>query len=565
LKRAPREWTLPLPTEATSGSAFERVARARGTTPELALAASRSVGEEFEPRLLTDMDRAVELIRGAMARDEMIAIYGDYDADGVTACALLVRAFRGTGRDPLAYIPQRQTEGYGLNRDALIELQRQGASLVITVDCGTTAVEVVRDRPDGLGLIITDHHLPHTEPGNRGVELAPADALVNPQRPDDGYPWKGLAGVGVAYKLVVALEHAGLLPAGTAAAQLPLVALGTVADMMPLQEENRWLVRQGLEAWSEHAPRGLALLARSAGVEGTPSSSNLSFGLAPRINAAGRMEDAFLALRCCLADEEEEAKEASAKLELLNQSRRSVLAQALIGARAAVAHMPDELPAIVLGSAEIIPGVVGLVAGRLAEEYSRPTFVYSQTGQEWRGSARGVAGLNVVEALRRCSDHLLAYGGHLSAGGFSLPPDSAAANAFTAAMMTAARAQLGEREPCRTFKIDAEVNLGECGLKLADELCLLQPCGTGNPAVLLCASGCTVVRTEVLGKTGGHLKVILKDETGSAESISFNRPHLRAHLPAGRKVDALFELEVDCWGGRRKPRLMLRDLRPARH
>jgi single-stranded-DNA-specific exonuclease len=565
LKRAPREWTLPLPTGDVSGSAFERVTRARGTTPELALAASKSVGEEFDPLLLTDMDRAVELVRGAMARDELIAIYGDYDADGVTACALLVRALRAAGREPLAYIPQRQSEGYGLNRDALVGLRRQGASLVITVDCGTTAVDVVRHRPEGLGLIITDHHLPHAEPGDGEIELAPADALVNPQRPDDGYPWKGLAGVGVAYKLVVALERSGLVPKGTAAAQLPLVALGTVADMMPLQEENRWLVRQGLVAWSQHAPRGLALLARSAGVEGTPSSGNLSFGLAPRINAAGRMEDAFLALRCCLADDEDEAKDAAAKLELLNKSRRSTLAQALTGAREAVAQMADELPAIVLGSAEIIPGVVGLVAGRLAEEFSRPAFVYSQTGQEWRGSARGVAGLNVVEALRGCSDHLLAYGGHVSAGGFSLAADVAVADAFAAAMMTAARAQLGDREPCRTFKIDAEVNLGECGLKLADKLCLLQPCGTGNPAVLLCASDCTIVRTELLGKTGRHLKVILKDGTGSAESISFNRPHLRAHLPSGRKVDALFELEVDCWGGRRKPRLMLRDLRPARH
>jgi single-stranded-DNA-specific exonuclease len=541
-----------------------RVTRSRGTTPQLALAASKSAGEEFDPLLLTDMDRAVELIRSAMARDELIAIYGDYDADGVTASALLVRAFRAAGREPLAYIPQRQSEGYGLNRDALVELRRQGASLVITVDCGTTAVDVVRDRPDGLRLIITDHHLPHAGPGEGGVELAPADALVNPQRPDDVYPWKGLAGVGVAYKLAVALEVSGLLPPGTAAAQLPLVALGTVADMMPLQGENRWLVRQGLAAWPLHAPLGLALLARSAGVEGTPSSGSLGFGLAPRINAAGRMEDASLALRCCLAEAEAEAKESAAKLELLNQNRRSALALALTRARDAVSQMPEDLPAIVLGSAEVTAGVVGLVAGRLAEEYSRPTFVYSQTGDEWRGSARGVAGLNVVEALRQCGDHLLAYGGHLSAGGFSLRPDAEAAAAFAAAMMAAAKAQLGERQPCRTFQIDAEVSLGECGLPLAEELCLLQPCGTGNPAVLLCASGCAIVRTEALGKSGGHLKVILKDETGSAESISFNRPHLRAHLPAGRKIDALFELEVDCWGGRRKPRLMLRDLRPAR-
>lgn len=313
MKRALREWTLPEPQGDGAESAFARVTRSRGTTPELALAASEAAGEEFDPLLLADMARAVELVRVALEQDELIAIYGDYDADGVTACALLVRAFRAAGREPLAYIPQRESEGYGLNSEALVELRRQGASLVITVDCGTTAVEVVKERPEGLKLIITDHHLPHAEVGTGRVELAPADALVNPQRPDDRYPFKGLAGVGVAYKLVRALEAVALVPEGTAAAQLPLVALGTVADMMPLQDENRWLVRQGLRAWPDQAPLGLALLAKSAGVDGTPTSGNLGFGLAPRINAAGRMDDAWLALRCCLADDPGEAKEAAAR------------------------------------------------------------------------------------------------------------------------------------------------------------------------------------------------------------------------------------------------------------
>ena len=564
MKRALREWTLPEPQGDGAESAFARVTRSRGTTPELARAASEAAGEEFDPLRLADMARAVELVRVALEQDELIAIYGDYDADGVTACALLVRAFRAAGREPLAYIPQRESEGYGLNSEALVELRRQGASLVITVDCGTTAVEVVKGRPEGLKLIITDHHLPHAEVGTGRVELAPADALVNPQRPDDRYPFKGLAGVGVAYKLVRALEAVALVPEGTAAAQLPLVALGTVADMMPLQDENRWLVRQGLRAWPDQAPLGLALLAQSAGVDGHPTSGNLGFGLAPRINAAGRMDDAWLALRCCLADDPGEAKEVAARLESLNQTRRSSLALALTSARGTVEEMPDELPAIVLGSSEISPGVVGLVAGRLAEEYGRPAFVYSRTGDQWRGSARGVPGLNVVEALRQCADHLLSYGGHLSAGGFSLAPEEAAVAGFEPTLAAAVREQLGARQPLRAFRVDAEVHLRECGLELGDELLLLQPYGTGNPAVLLCASGCTVVRTESLGKTGGHLKVILSDTTGSAEAISFNRPHLRAHLPEGRKVDALFELEVDCWRGRRKPRLLLRDLRPAR-
>ena len=556
---------MPDPEGDRHESAFDRVTRARGGSAELARAAAQAEGEEFSPLLLTDMDRAVELVRLALQGDELIAIYGDYDADGVTACALLVRALRAAGHEPLAYIPQRASEGYGLNSEALVELRRQGASLVITVDCGTTAVAVVRERPEGLKLIITDHHLPHAEAGTEGVELAPADALVNPQRPDDQYPFKGLAGVGVAYKLVRALEAANLVPEGTSEAQLPLVALGTVADMMPLQDENRWLVRQGLRAWPEQAPAGLAQLAKVAGVDGPPTSGNLGFGLAPRINAAGRMDDAGLALRCCLADDPEEAKEAVAKLESLNQTRRSSLALALTLAKALVEEMSNELPVIVLGSPEIIPGVVGLVAGRLAEEYGRPAFVYSQTGDPWRGSARGVPGLNVVEALRQCSGHLLSYGGHLSAGGFSLAPQEEEAAAFEAGLADAVREQLGDRQPLRAFRVDTEVGLRECDLGLAEELLLLQPCGIGNPAVLLCASDLTVVRTEPLGKGGGHLKVILSDATGSAEAISFSRPHLQAHLPPGRQIDALFELEVDSWRGRRKPRLLLRDLRPARH
>jgi single-stranded-DNA-specific exonuclease len=564
LKRAPREWTLPSPDGLADGSPFDRITRSRGSTSDQVRGAFQAPGEEFDPLLLAGMERAVELVRESLANEELIAIYGDYDADGVTACALLVRALRGAGRESLAYIPQRQSEGYGLNGEALVELQRQGASLVISVDCGTTAVEVVRNRPPGLRLIVTDHHLPHQEPGADGAELAPADALVNPQRPDDTYPFKGLAGVGVAYKLVCALETAEILPQGSAAAQLPLVALGTVADMMPLQGENRWLVRQGLKAWAEHAPQGLVELARVAGVDGDLTSGSLGFSLAPRINAAGRMDDAWLALRCCLADDPQEAAEAAAKLEALNQARRSSLNQALTLARRAVDQMPDELPVIVLGSAQIIPGVVGLVAGRLAEEFGRPAFVYSQTGDQWRGSARGVAGLNVVDALRQCSDDLLSYGGHVSAGGFSLSPDPVGAAAFADRLSRAVQGQLGDRAPLRSFRVDAEVGLRDCGLALAEELLLLQPCGTGNPAVLLCASGLTVVRTEALGRSGAHLKVVLSDGSGTAEAISFNRPHLRTHLPSGRKVDALFELEVDSWRGRRKPRLLLRDLRPAR-
>ncbi|EQD74336.1 single-stranded-DNA-specific exonuclease RecJ, partial [mine drainage metagenome] len=241
-------------------------------------------------------------------------------------------------------IPNRESEGYGLNLQALEELSARGAGLVITVDCGTTALEVAAARPAGMRLLITDHHLPHALPDGQGFELAGADALVNPQRPGDGYPFKGLAGVGVAYKLVQALEAARLMPLGTSAQQLPLVALGTVADMMPLLGENRSLVRQGLARWVEAAPLGLLALARRAGIEGNPSASDLGFSLGPRINAAGRMEDAKLALDCCLAASPAEAARAAAGLEGLNQSRRRSLADALERARPMVERLPTRPP-----------------------------------------------------------------------------------------------------------------------------------------------------------------------------------------------------------------------------
>ncbi|MHB1525705.1 MAG: single-stranded-DNA-specific exonuclease RecJ [Candidatus Dormibacteria bacterium] len=561
MERAPRRWDLPDLSPASGAEPLlRRVLRARGIS-DLDFA-NRDAPVDHDPTLLTDMNRALELVADALRKGTGIAVYGDYDADGVTASALLVRAFRAIGVEVLAHIPNRESEGYGLNLQALEELSARGAGLVITVDCGTTALEVAAARPAGMRLLITDHHLPHALPDGQGFELAGADALVNPQRPGDGYPFKGLAGVGVAYKLVQALESARLMPLGTSAQQLPLVALGTVADMMPLLGENRSLVRQGLARWVEAAPLGLLALARRAGIEGNPSASDLGFSLGPRINAAGRMEDAKLALDCCLATSPPEAARAAAGLEGLNQSRRRSLADALERARPMVERLPNEVAAIVIGDETFPAGVVGLVAGRLAEEFQRPSFVFTRSGVEWRGSARGAPGLNIVEALANCSDMLLRYGGHRGAGGFSVRPD--AAGAFEAAVVAAVGEQLGSREPCRVFRVDAVTQLAECHLKLADELAGLGPFGSSNPSVLLGAIGCRVVSTDPFGKGGDHLRVSLEDGTATAEAIAFNRPQLRRHLPLGRRVDILFELETDRWRGRERARLLLRDIRPAR-
>ncbi|HUY53878.1 MAG TPA: single-stranded-DNA-specific exonuclease RecJ [Candidatus Nanopelagicaceae bacterium] len=561
MERARRRWDLPeLGPAPPSEPLLARVLRSRGISDRDFAARDEPV--DHDPSLLADMQLAVGLVAEAVATGTQIAVYGDYDADGVTASALLVRAFQSIGIEILAHIPNRESEGYGLNLQALEELAAQGAGLVITVDCGTTALEVAAARPAGMRLLITDHHLAHALPDGAGFQLAPADALVNPQRPDDRYPFKGLAGVGVAYKLVQALEAARIVPPGTASQQLPLVALGTVADMMPLADENRRLVREGLATWAEAAPLGLLALSRGAGIEGAPSSSDLGFSLGPRINAAGRMEDARLALECCLAASPPEAARAAAGLEALNRSRRRSLSEALELARPMVERLPDELAAIVIGDQAFPSGVVGLVAGRLAEEFQRPSFVYSRGGAEWRGSARGAPGLNIVEALASCSGALLRYGGHRSAGGFSVRPESV--EQFEQAVVAAVGQQLGSREPCRVFQIDALAELAECNLKTADELAALGPFGNSNPSVLLCATGCRVLATRAFGKSEDHLRVTLDDGSATVEAITFNRPQLRRHLPVGRRIDILFELEVDRWRGRERARLLLRDLRPAR-
>ena len=555
--RAVRRWELP-PAAPRGTPVLERVLLTRGL---------HGVSDEspagHDPGLLTDMERAVELVAQAIRDRTQIAIYGDYDADGVTASALLVRALRAARLDPLAYIPNRDSEGYGLNAQALEELRARGAGLVITVDCGTTAVDVVAHRPPGMTLVITDHHLPFVDPSTGEVRLAPADALINPQRPGDRYPFSGLAGVGVAHKLVEALEGRGLLPPGTALAGLPLVALGTVADLMPLTDENRELVRRGLASWAEAAPLGLLALARVAGLEGPITSSDLGFSIGPRINAAGRMEDASLALQCCLADTSEEAEAAAMLLEQLNRDRRRSLAAALELARPMVRSLPDDTGAIVLGADSFPAGVVGLIAGRLAEEFQRPAFIYSMAGEEWKGSARGVAGLNVVEALAAAGPALLRWGGHRSAGGFSISPDPAQAMAFRDLIDGWVRAQLEGVTPCRVFPVDAQVELGECNLGLADQLNRLGPFGIGNPRVTLSAHRCRVVRSEAFGVKSDHLRVVLDDGTGQLEAVAFSRPALSRHLPPGRMVDALFELDASRWRGRERLRLLLRDLRPA--
>jgi single-stranded-DNA-specific exonuclease len=563
MKPAPRRWEIteaaPLPGLPP---VLGRVLAARGYDAAGARALLDAGADgHHDPFLLAGMPEAVIALGVAVRERQRIAVYGDYDADGVTACAMLTLALRAAGADVMPYIPNRMTEGYGLHAAALAELGARGVECVVTVDCGTSSVEVAAGRPRGMRLVITDHHLP-LAPDGTPPRLAPADALVNPKQPACTYPFDALAGAGVAWKLLQALEHEGIVPPGSAERGLGLAALGTVADMMPLRGENRLIVQRGLAQLSDDPSPGIRALTAAAGVRPPLRASDIGFGLAPRINAAGRMEDAELALRLCLAEDGPEASEIAARLEAQNQVRRDAVAAALEQAEARVAELPEELPAIILGDAGWPMGIVGLVAGRITERYARPSFVACLDAEEAKGSARSVRGVHVVKALDAAAPALLRYGGHALAAGFSLEPGRFAE--FAELLLPAVAAQMGDTPPARSFRVDAVVSAAELVPELCRELAALEPCGQGNHEALLAMRDCTVLSASSFGANRQHLRVILSDQGGGvAEAIAFNKPGVEAHLPRGRRIDCCFGLELDEWEGRERVRMRLRDLRPA--
>jgi single-stranded-DNA-specific exonuclease len=557
---APRRWRLS-DAEPLAGlhPVVGQVLAARGFDQDAAAAFLDVSGGYHDPFGLPAMEAAVESVRATMDADRTIAIYGDYDADGVTACAMLTRSLRAAGATVIPYIPNRMTEGYGLHAAALADLAAQGVRCVITVDCGTSSVDVAAGRPAGMRLVVTDHHLA-LAPGGSPPQLAAADALVNPKLPGSTYAFDGLAGAGVAFKLVQALESRGVVPAGCADASLGLAALGTIADMMPLRGENRVIVRDGLPRIGDLP--GLRALCEVAGIALPPRGTDIAFAVGPRINAAGRMEDARLALELCLCDDPEEAERLAVGLDTQNRLRQQAVAVALAQAEERVAEIDDDAPAIVLGDSEWPMGIVGLVAGRLAERYARPTFIACLDPGEAKGSARSAGGVHIVKALDGAATSLLRYGGHAAAGGFSLDPSRF--DEFRDLVTAAVGEQNAGVERMRDFSIDCEIS----GIDVTPDLCRaldrLEPSGQGNPAPLLAVCGARVLGTSTFGSEGQHVRVALATGSGIVEAIAFNKPNLADHLPRGRLVDACFGLEVDSFQGMQRVRARLRDLRPAR-
>lgn len=561
LKKERRNWILPEPLRALPGleafsPVFRQILHGRGVTRQSQLAPwlETDLDRAPDPFLLKDMTVACDLIAEAVHDGSRIAIYGDYDADGVTACVTLARGLRSIGADVITYIPNRFTEGYGLNHDALKELHERGARLVITCDCGTNAVEVARGRPSGMRLIVTDHH-------EVGAERPQVDALINPKQSDCAYPFDGLAACGVAYKLLVALERRAFSGKLDPRASLDAVALGTVADVVPLQGENRAIVRAGLRRLNQNPGPGCAALLAVAGINPPVTAAHLAFQLGPRINAAGRIEDAILALELLMADDRSAADPLALRLHEQNAQRQQLTAEIVRGARIQVAELENSAAVIVMGAREWPLGVLGLAASRLVEEFYRPTFIFNTDGEEWRGSARSIDGFHLVECLRHCSPSLLRFGGHAMAAGLTVRRERF--ETFKACVERYAAGLLNGAAFSRPVAIEASASLADLKPSLHGEIQLLAPFGVGNREPLLLTKDVEVVRTETFGADRRHLRVQLRDRTATAEAIAFDKASAAPHLPTGRRVDVVYAIDCDRWDGLDRIRLHLKDLRPV--
>ena len=532
---------------------------ARGLdTPEKArsfLDAGR--GQLLEPRLMKDMDAAAARVRRALEQGEQIAVYGDYDVDGITATCLLTDFLRSEGGEVVPYIPDRMEEGYGLNREAVAALHAQGVGLIITVDCGITAVEEAAYAAAlGVDVVITDHH--------ECKEALPAAlAVVDPRRPDCPYPFKCLAGVGVALKLVLALG--GLARWGELLRKYAdLAAIGTVADVMSLTGENRTIVRLGLAELRRTRRPGLKALLHEAGLDEKPlTSMSVGYTLAPRINASGRMGCAALAGELLLTGDPVRGEELARQLCTLNRERQAIEA----GIYAQCLERADALPqsrrhALVLAGEHWHQGVVGIVASRLAEKYACPAFMICLQDGKGKGSCRSFAGFKLFAALEHCAPLLEGFGGHALAAGFTIKEENIPA--FAAAMNDYVSAATGGREMVSVLDVDGELNdPGLLTLEGVEGLEVLEPCGAGNPRPVFSLSGCTVTALSEVGG-GRHLKLRLSVAGHSLDAIFFSATAAGAGISAGDRVDAAFTPQVNEYRGWRNVQLQLCDLRPAR-
>lgn len=511
---------------------------------------------DTSPFQMKDMQVAVERIQRAIAGGEAVAVYGDYDVDGVTATALLVQTLQALGGDVRPYIPNRFDEGYGLNNDALEHLAAEGVRLVISVDCGIRSPEEARRaRSLGLDLIITDHH----EPAGR---LPDAFAVLNPKQEGDEYPEKYLAGVGIAYKIAQALfesirpSAASLRPDDL----LDLVALGTVADLAPLTGENRALVRAGLKQMRQTRRQGLFSLANVSGISvPTINATHIGFMLGPRLNAAGRLESAQAAYELLTTGDVFVAGQLAQQLDVQNRERQALTRK--IQAEAESLALAEDPQATILFAVHpgFNSGVVGLAAARLVEMYYRPAIVGQQGEETTRCSCRSIPEFHITAALDRCADLLVRHGGHAAAAGFTVRNENL--EALKGRLKTIAGEQLSGLDLRPTLAADLEVPLADLRPELLKHLDYLQPTGYGNPEAVFVSRNVQVKSARSVGAEAKHLKLAVSDGHLIFDAIGFRLGHLLGDLPP--RVDILYTFESNEYNGRTSLQLNLKDIKPA--
>jgi single-stranded-DNA-specific exonuclease len=518
-----------------------------------------SLATLHDPSRLAGMEQAVARLAGALDRGETILVHGDYDVDGICAATLYTRVLRRLGATVVPFVPHRTRDGYDLGAEGIRRAAAADARLILTADCGVVAHEAVEAaRRVGIDVIVTDHHVP-------GATLPAAVAVVNPKRADCAYPDPDLSGTGVAFKVALALARARGLPDEAVHYALDLVALATVADVMPLRGENRVMTRFGLRVLAESRAPGLRALIAAAGLSGkTLTAGHLSHVLAPRLNAVGRLDDADTGLRLLLADETEGPALANL-LEEANLRRRAVdreiLEQAV--ARLDGAYDPERDRALVLAGPGWHPGVIGIVASRLVERYHRPAVLIAlgKDGALARGSGRSIPGFDLLAAVRACGDHLERFGGHAAAAGFDIRPDSI--DAFASAFAEHARRVLPEA-PVPVVRIDLDLALGEATPELVRYLAYAGPFGAGNPTPVFAFRRVTIGSAGRVGRDGHHLRLRLRDGDAALQAIGFGMGPSHGPLAGpGEVVDVAAQLQEDRWNGRSRIQAKLVDLRSA--
>lgn len=517
---------------------------------------------------IPDMSKAVGRILKAIDAREQIIVYGDFDADGVTSTTLLVEALKSLRAKVTPYIPNRLDEGYGLNSPALQKLAEDGAKLVITVDCGIRSIQEVEDgKAAGLDIIITDHH-------SLGPEIPNAFAVINCKI--DGYPEPMLAGVGVTFKLVQAIimklrekQHQNGRSNGVHKYHgipldklFDLVAIGTVADLMPLHHlENRVLVRRGLEVLNRAERPGVRALLEVSGINtGEINAMTIGFALGPRINAAGRLSDAKIAYNLLASQTIEEAMIWAEKLQTLNLERQEKTRNAQEIIRRQLEDENTDLPLIFTSHDGFEPGIVGLVAGRITEEYFKPSVVMELGKDESRASCRSIPQFDITSALDQCADLLIRHGGHALAAGFTIQNNNIPA--LRERLLDMAHHHLSGQILVPTLDVDAELNVHQLSLDIVDALNLLEPCGNGNPKPVFMCKNVHVAECKTVGRDGKHLKLkISRASQPPLDAIGFGLGDWVNHMPD--RIDIAFELEMNEWQNKQTLQANLQDIRPA--